>query len=132
MGLVPPRGGWMRPAGIVVCVVGVRFPSGGRECRRIRKIGRDTKDNELLRSVRRDCANELAARVVVHLNLDTMKNARFERPIDRIEWLIFFYNATLVVVDLPAADDDVDGIVRSSHATNRRIAFACLVNRQPS
>ena len=101
----------MRAPGVVVGVVRVGLPWRRRyesESGWIVDIG-DAVDDERFRAVGANGPDELAARVIEHRRL--LPELRVARrcvcPPRREERLVFLDDASLVVVGLPAADDDV-------------------------
>src|SRR5262245_38377630 len=104
----------MSAAGVVIGIVGVCFPGRRLEEIRIAQIWRSNpawyaKDHLLFGAVRVDCANDVAARVVVHLDpLATLSVAwLYIVPAEGEERLVLLDHSALVVIDLPTADHDV-------------------------
>src|SRR5438105_9150490 len=117
----------MRAPRVVISVVGVGCPRRRSNLVRIGRVIKpvwNARDHPLLRTIRIQRADYVAARVVEHCNLLALVKKRVSRigirPSLCEERLVLLDDPTLVVIDLPAADHNVrisrTGISPSNHS----------------
>ena len=99
---------------------------------RIGEIGRSAVDYKLFRAIGIKCADYLSARVVEHHGFPSELGIGGCDVIPALceERFVLFDDPALVVVDLPAADDDVHWIARLARTSSSLSNWRGLIHRE--